>query len=168
MQPNKKNCEWQKFEHVTLINQGISNTKATLSLFREKIGDGSATFEYKSKKNQQVEKLKVQVVTLDTFVEFHNLNNISFIKIDVEGHEKKVIEGAQNTLMRFKPYVQVEISDIQSDSTQSLIKNFDELGYAGKILLDGGETPDVRFLKLNPSPKFGLKGHRDLFFSYKH
>ena len=41
----KKHCKWLKFKHVTIINQGISNTKANLSLFREEIGDGSATFE---------------------------------------------------------------------------------------------------------------------------
>jgi len=164
----KKYCKWHKFKHVTVINQGISNVEANLSLFIEEIGDGSATFEESLKNNQQNQKLKIQVVTLDTYVMLHDLKKISFIKIDVEGHENKVIEGAQKTLMKFKPFVQVEIADTHSDATHSLIKMFIELGYAGKVLLDGGEMPDIKFLQLTPSPKFGFTGHRDLFFYYKY
>ena len=163
----KKICEWQKFEQVTVLNQGVSNKNTTLSLFREGIGDGSATLEENFKNDQQTEKLNVSVNTLDAFVETQDLNNISFIKIDVEGHEEKVIEGGRNTLMRFKPFVQVEIFETQSKSTQSLIKEFDELGYAGKVLLDDGEMPDIEFLNSIPSPKFGYTGHRDLFFYLK-
>ena len=39
----------------------------------------------------------------------YNLKKLDFIKIDVEGNEKKVIDGAYNTIEKFKPMLMVEI-----------------------------------------------------------
>ena len=47
--------------------------------------------------------------TLDSFVKNYNLNKIDFIKIDVEGHELNVLEGAVTTLKKFKPSMLIEI-----------------------------------------------------------
>ena len=37
------------------------------------------------------------------------LENISFIKIDVEGSELKVLEGAQETIIKYKPTIFIEL-----------------------------------------------------------
>ncbi len=47
----------------------------------------------------------VEMVTLDSF----NLDNVSFIKIDVEGHEIEVLKGARATLERNKPVMVIEV-----------------------------------------------------------
>ncbi|MDB9485995.1 FkbM family methyltransferase [Dolichospermum circinale CS-537/01] len=39
----------------------------------------------------------VNVNTLDDFVLFNNISNIDFLKIDIEGHELKFLEGGKNT-----------------------------------------------------------------------
>ena len=52
----------------------------------------------------------VRAGTLDQFVADANLTKIDFIKIDVEGHERQVLEGAVNTIQRFKPKCLVEIN----------------------------------------------------------
>ena len=44
------------------------------------------------------------VTTLDSF----NLKNINFIKIDVEGYELKLLEGAYNTIEKNKPLIFIE------------------------------------------------------------
>lgn len=43
----------------------------------------------------------VPATTVDTFVRNRNLQNISFIKIDVQGYELAICEGMKNTLERF-------------------------------------------------------------------
>lgn len=43
----------------------------------------------------------VPATTVDTFVRNRNLQNISFIKIDVQGYELAVCEGMKNTLEHF-------------------------------------------------------------------
>lgn len=47
---------------------------------------------------------KVKVSTLDSYA----YNEVSFIKIDVEGHELQVLEGAVNTIKINKPVVLLE------------------------------------------------------------
>lgn len=50
-------------------------------------------------------KTMVSIKTLDSF----NYNNISVIKIDVEGLENEVLKGAYHTIQRCKPVMIVEI-----------------------------------------------------------
>jgi FkbM family methyltransferase len=45
-------------------------------------------------------KEKIKLTTLDDYIERNNISRVDFLKIDVEGHETKVIEGASNTLMK--------------------------------------------------------------------
>jgi len=46
---------------------------------------------------------QIDMITIDEFVEKNNINNVDFIKVDVEGFESKVIEGAQETIKKFRP-----------------------------------------------------------------
>jgi|TARA_B100001971_G_C18215956_1_gene553852 FkbM family methyltransferase len=48
--------------------------------------------------------LKVNVETLDSF----NLKDISFIKLDVEGYEEKILRGGINTIQKYKPILVIE------------------------------------------------------------
>jgi len=45
----------------------------------------------------------VKVTTLDRFVETNKIPRVDFIKMDVEGHELKVLKGAYETVQAFKP-----------------------------------------------------------------
>jgi FkbM family methyltransferase len=44
----------------------------------------------------EVKKVKIKSITLDHYCNINNINNIDFIKIDVEGAEKMIIEGGEN------------------------------------------------------------------------
>lgn len=50
-------------------------------------------------------KVPVQVETIDSF----NFQSVGFIKIDVEGYERFVLEGAIDTIKRCRPTLQLEI-----------------------------------------------------------
>ncbi len=51
----------------------------------------------------------VRTQTIDTLVAAQRLERVDLIKIDVEGHELKVLAGAIETLTRFRPRVLVEV-----------------------------------------------------------
>ena len=51
------------------------------------------------------QKIQVKATTIDS----ENLNNIGFIKIDVEGHELDVLLGASKTIIKNRPVCMVEI-----------------------------------------------------------
>ena len=57
--------------------------------------------------------------------------NLGFIKIDVEGHEKEVIEGAKNLIKTFKPILLVEIEKKHNKKPViETVKFIQEFGYS--------------------------------------
>lgn len=62
-----------------------------------------------------------------------NFQQIDFIKIDAEGYEPLVLEGAQETLIRLKPILLVEIDTralgFQGFNPDSVYRWLDKLGY---------------------------------------
>jgi len=74
-------------------------------------------------------KKPVKIATLDSF----QLENVSFVKIDVEGHELHVLEGARQTLATHRPRVLIEIKD---QNRNAAFQFFSELNYAARKLED--------------------------------
>ncbi len=68
---------------------------------------GKATI-HKENEFSNYEKFQVNTKKIDQF-DFQN--KISFIKIDVEGHEREVIEGGLNIIKKDKPKLLVEIEE---------------------------------------------------------
>lgn len=54
-------------------------------------------------------RVPVQVETLDSF----NFEDVGFVKVDVEGYEKFVLEGAQTLIAQSRPTIQLEIVSAQ-------------------------------------------------------
>jgi FkbM family methyltransferase len=75
----------------------------------------------------------VKMLTLDTFVEEKGVNAIDLVKIDIEGFEVAALEGAVNTLTKFRPLVLIEVSESlilrAGYSVQRLQTLVDTLGY---------------------------------------
>jgi FkbM family methyltransferase len=73
-------------------------------------GAGVVTMSASTPKNEGATGIgaggdKVELRTLDSFA----LKNISVLKIDVEGHENGVLDGAKKTIAREKPILLVEV-----------------------------------------------------------
>jgi len=56
-------------------------------------------------------ELEVDVTSLDDFATAQNLTHLDLLKIDVEGSETAVLQGARETLRRFRPILVVEAYD---------------------------------------------------------
>ncbi len=60
------------------------------------------------------------------------LSGVSFIKIDVEGHESAVLRGAAKTLAQYKPGLMIEFNSppkASNPESYSIYKNLSEMGY---------------------------------------
>lgn len=79
------------------------------------------------------------MITIDSIIEQLNIKSISLIKIDVEGYETEVIEGALKSLNTFKPDLFVEIfgGESTNQKPQETINLIQSLGYAAYVLIDG-------------------------------
>jgi len=60
------------------------------------------------------ESISVLSVSLDDLCRWENLERLDYLKIDAEGAEAAVLEGGQETLSRFRPIVQVEVTIAES------------------------------------------------------
>ena len=88
----------------------IRNLKANKLNYEEFYEMGKATI-HEENKFENYENFKVECKILDDF-KFNN--SISFIKIDVEGHEISVLNGAKIIIKRFKPNLLIEIEERHS------------------------------------------------------
>lgn len=63
---------------------------------------GSSTFVAELQQSSMQHE-KVHITTLDEYVRQKQLSRVDFIKADIEGSERGMLEGATETLRRFKP-----------------------------------------------------------------
>lgn len=76
---------------------------------------------------------QVDVVRLDDV----DLGDVGFVKIDVEGREREVLEGARNLLLERRPRLLLEAEQRHVDAPLSeLFDLLDDLGYRGWFLRD--------------------------------
>jgi len=71
--------------------------------------DFRAHFSIKNEDDCSVEEVTVK--TLDSFVKEQKIQNLNFIKCDVEGSELQVFKGGHDSLIRFMPIVLCEIEE---------------------------------------------------------
>ncbi|MBR0672349.1 FkbM family methyltransferase [Neoroseomonas soli] len=92
-----------------------------------------------------------------------DLGEIGFIKIDVEGHELAVIEGARETLRRCRPNLIVEIQEVHAGRPiGEALAAVCAHGYAA-FALDGGELRPVAEIDLPARHGPGIPRDRYLF-----
>ena len=82
-------------------------TETNVQLFQYGLSNNEHTASMKETNSTMMndEPGSIQCRTLDSF----NLNNIDFIKIDVDGFEVKVLNGAIETITRNKPAINIEM-----------------------------------------------------------
>jgi len=85
----------------------------------------------------------VNLTTLDALLAPETLP-VSFVKIDVEGHEDAVLEGAQRTIATHRPNLLVEIEGrFLAYPVQAVIDRILALGYHGEFLDAAGQRRPV-------------------------
>lgn len=123
-----------KKNNVTVYETALSdsNGDAELRIPNFEGHSGYATiepnnsFDGKIDISDGVSILTVQKRTLDSFC----VENISFIKIDVEGHEEEVLMGAYQLLKKNKPVVLAEVEERhRPNSVGNINKYMVDLGY---------------------------------------
>ena len=92
---------------------------------------GSAIIEPYEKQSINTKVYKANFKKGDEIINLINQNLC--IKIDVEGHEYKVLEGLENILTKNKIILQVEIANENFQIINNLLNNF-ELRFFNKIM----------------------------------
>lgn len=115
-------------ENMTLVNKGLSSKPGILTMRRSEPGSGMASFHKEAATG--LEKIEIPVISLDDYIDEQQLEAVSFIKCDVEGHELEVFRGAEQLLRRDHPTLLFECHDSEAISGE-LFAFLTELGYDG-------------------------------------
>jgi FkbM family methyltransferase len=118
-------------------------------------GQGEGALEDSSSIATHPATLDVEVTTVDSFFAAED-RPPNFIKIDVEGHESAVLEGALNTLVRHRPALLIEC-EARHRPDGDVYRVFDLLksyGYDGSFFVDGERRPLAEFDPRRHQPMF--------------
>ena len=88
---------------IHLNNAALSREQGEMKLYYDKPGTGAASLTQRrfAKTNTMFEQFElVAVDTLDHYCTVHSIDHIHLLKIDVEGHELDVLEGAAGLFAR--------------------------------------------------------------------
>jgi FkbM family methyltransferase len=127
--------------NVTVHNKAVSDEIGQIT-YRVPIVDGhrvvsiaavAKTFNGKEFAGKQFAEQTVPKTTLDELVG----ENIGFVKIDVEGHELELLNGARKLLTKHRPIVLIEAEDrYRPNAVRDVMEYFGSIGYAGLFIYE--------------------------------
>ncbi len=98
--------------------------------------------------------IEVPSTTVDVYCR-DQVEKLDLIKVDVEGAELKVLEGAQNTLQQFRPDLLLEVHPVRmhenEESAHTILRLLVENGYTVRQLVDhrgdpkGGKLQQIEY-----------------------
>jgi len=73
----------------------------------------------------------VPIKKIDSFLQEKQLNQLDFIRMDVEGYESNIYEGMRNSIKKFRPMIQMEIHAhlLGKEKTKNFLERIREDGY---------------------------------------
>jgi len=105
----EKNLSGNPSKNVKPIHIALSNKKDTLDFFEDTdFLAGSRVVPSGTHSSHKI--IKVPAVPLDQLVKELGIDKIDIIKLDVEGHEEQVLDGARKTIKKFKPFCLIEFN----------------------------------------------------------
>ena len=116
----EKNIQLNNINNVDVLPFGLSDKKGKSLIKRDNINAGASHIDSENG------NVTINLNRLDNLL---FKNPIGFMKIDVEGHEIEVINGAKETILKNKPIIIIEIKN--NDSYYLL----ESLGYSLKRIM---------------------------------
>lgn len=142
----ERNLSLNKNNNIKPFNFGCYNSNEDLTFYVPIENEAASArpieddYYIKNDKEEKVQKIVCKVKTLDSFVDEQEIDSVDFIKVDTEGAEKYVFEGAVKVLEKFKPIVYTEMLRKHaarfSYHPNEIIKMFKSLGYSAYIIIN--------------------------------
>jgi len=152
-----KNLNLNSCKNVKVFTEGLSKSKSKTFFQYSVIGNiGASSLAENPQLSvdnlsllppnniQSLKDIDVNLITLDSLC----LESLDFMKIDVEGYEPYVLEGAIESIKKFMPIIVLESyssswGEIDFEFTKNKFQNLIQLGYKMQHI----EGPDYMFIK---------------------
>ena len=139
-EPDPVNFERLKYitrglNNVSCVQTAVGETNGTINLYRSKL----LNVDHRAyiSPGESRHSVEVDCLKLDDFLK-DKIENLSFVKIDIQGYEMKAFIGMNETLKKYHPKI---ISELwpwgmrkAGDSAEKLINFFREIGYQTSLI----------------------------------
>ena len=139
------------FRNIELIKTGLSDCNRTAVFFTSPNSELNSLYP---DDNAEMSSEKIELISLDSCIDKFNWERIDFIKLDAEGEELNILNGAKNTITNFSPLFMFEFKHGRNLNIQ-LINKFESFGYKIYYLIPEHDVL-VPFDKDKPFDSFQL------------
>jgi FkbM family methyltransferase len=105
-------------QNLLPYNLALSDKSGKLKLYLDELGSGQHSIIAKTDNFEEV-----KTKTMDDFIKDIKLKNIDLIKIDVEGAEYKVLQGAKGIIKKYYPTFVIELHPWNTPRIDKKIEN---------------------------------------------
>lgn len=140
-----ENKKYARFENIKIYPFAVSDSCGVAELFLGNTNETTLASMRPHDLNDKGRSVRAEMITLDSLI----LDNqkISFVKIDVEGAEFKVLRGMASIIERDHPILAIELTgewlEKFGDSSEQLIKFLTGFNYEIYVVSGGDFTPLV-------------------------
>jgi FkbM family methyltransferase len=107
-----RNCALNGIQNVMITQGAVADyTGVTTISMPDRANWGLSTIGATPLRFRPVSTREVPVITLDEFVEQHNIPRVHFMKLDTEGSEYYILRGAQKMIARDHPIIIMEYNE---------------------------------------------------------
>ena len=141
----RQNLRGAKYKNVEMFNCALADRGGTMSLH---LSSGHSNHSLIKGYTESAGSTKVDVVTMDAFLDQHGIDRVDFVKIDVEGAEPLVLAGMQKTLARcpdLAMLVEFNRTALQSGgaSPEAFARSLSESSFSLQATLPDGRWGDI-------------------------
>ena len=136
----ERNISANEFSCIQTARLALSNRCGTATIYVPEHNNKGMASLHEDCAGSRTET--VTLSTLDRQIVDLGVTSIDWIKIDVEGHERFVLEGANGTIQRFHPMILLELSRGHlaraGTSPEEVVAHLNTLGYTHFAITDDG------------------------------
>lgn len=103
------NSKLQKPNNIETYNFAVAQTDATVKFLINEKSNWSKVLENSNDITQDTSVISVPAKQLDTFFSEKKIPKLDFLRMDVEGYELNIYNGARKTIQNFKPSLLIEV-----------------------------------------------------------
>ncbi len=141
------------FEQNIALNGGMDRCRMyKIGFYNQKgfLAPASLRFSYEPIHNE----VSFPVLTMDEFIGHEKIDRLDWIKIDVEGAEREVLQGGEVTIRRFLPHLLIENHLFKDPAIANDVRFFLEpLGYQSKTYPYHGISHSLYVAKHKDGPR---------------
>jgi FkbM family methyltransferase len=146
-------CEKNDLKNVTVLNIAISDTEGHISIEDDDNYGVQNSIHGATTSNG----LNVPAVSLDTFIQQNSITRVDFLKVNIEGAEKQLLQGIHTSFNKIKRMA-ISCHDFRFNSGESeYFKTFDfvvsvlkQNGFQIKVRKTGDEVVDSYVYAVSP------------------